>query len=69
MIEKKILINELFIKVDDYLVMRFFDTNSHKLLDEKIEVLTALKNGAVPFEIPKYYDILELMPNDDTLWD
>ncbi len=69
MIEKKILINELFVSVSDYLIMRFFDTDSDELLDEKIEVLSALKNGIVPADIPKYYDVLELMPDDETHWD
>ena len=49
---------DLFLQVRDPLVHRFFDLDSENLLDEKIEVLTALKNGKKPYEIPKYYDIL-----------
>ena len=39
------------------------------MLDEKIEVLTALKEGRKPSEIPKYYDILELYPEEGAQWD
>ena len=38
------------------------------VLDEKIEVLTALKNGKKPEEIPKYYAILEKFTPDQH-WD
>ena len=68
-IEKKMRIMKLVIEVDDLLVSKFFDIDSDKLLDEKIEVLTALKNGKVPGEIPNYYDILELMPKPGVMWD
>lgn len=60
---------ELLAKVDDKLVEQFFDVDSDKLLDEKIEVLTALANGKTPNEIPKYYDVLELYPEDEDIWD
>ena len=67
-IEKIRKIHVLLCEVDDVLVDRFFDLDSENLLDEKIEVLTALKNGKKPSEIPKYYDILEEYTNDQH-WD
>jgi hypothetical protein len=67
--EKMLKIRELLPKVDDLFIYKFFDLESDKMLDEKIEVLTALVNGKKPFEIPKYYDILELYPKDGQLWD
>jgi hypothetical protein len=39
------------------------------LLDEKIEVLTALKEGKHISDIPNFYDILELYPKKGTHWD
>lgn len=69
LIEKKVYISELLGKVNDLLVDKFFDFNSNKLLDEKIEVLTALSKGKHPADIPRYYDILELYPKDDEHWD
>lgn len=66
--EKLVKIYNLLWEVDDVLVHRFFDWDSENLLDEKIEVLTALKNGKKPSEIPKYYDILEEYTNDQH-WD
>lgn len=67
--EKMIKIFELLAKVNDRLVEQFFDIESEKLLDEKIEVLTALVNGKKPNEIPNYYEVLELYPKDDEIWD
>lgn len=66
--EKLMKVHQLLTEVDDVLVDRFFDTDSEKLLDEKIEVLTALKNGKKPEEIPKYYSILEKFTPDQH-WD
>ena len=59
----------LLLDVRDPMVHAFFDKNSEELLDEKIEVLTALIDGKTPSEIPKYYDILELKPDDGSHWD
>ena len=59
----------LLLDVMDPMVHAFFDKNSEELLDEKIEVLTALIEGKTPSEIPKYYDILELKPDDTDHWD
>ena len=67
--EKILKIFELLPQVDDLLIDRFFDVESDKMLDEKIEVLTALASGKKPIEIPKYYDILELYPKDGQGWD
>ena len=60
----------LLLDVRDPMVHAFFDKDSEELLDEKIEVLTALIEGKTPSEIPKYYDILELKPDDnESHWD
>lgn len=48
--------------------LKYFDLDSDKMLDEKIEVLEALKNGKTIGEIPKFYDVLELMPKEG-IWD
>lgn len=71
MIEKKIQVMELHAEVmmDDILVAKFFDLESDEQLDLKIKVLTQLKNGVPPKDIPEYYSILELYPADDHNWD
>lgn len=66
--EKMLKILELYPLIHDTFILKFFDLDSDKMLDEKIEVLTALKNGKVPAEIPKYYKILEKFPKDE-MWD
>lgn len=67
--EKKLMkVHQLLTEVSDVLVDRFFDLDSENLLEEKIEVLTALKNGKKPEEIPKYYTILEKFTPDQH-WD
>lgn len=48
--------------------LKFFDLDSNEMLDEKIEVLEALKAGKTIKEIPKFYDVLELMPKEG-IWD
>lgn len=72
-IEKKIMIAELLLEIDDILISQFFDISSEEMPDEKIEVLTALKQGKKPIQIEKYYDILELYPKNTscvcTHWD
>lgn len=67
--EKWLKVMDLLSQVKDPMVHAFFDTDSEELLDEKIEVLTALIEGKTPSEIPKYYDILELKPSDEDHWD
>lgn len=71
LIEKEIKVRKLFLEVENFppMLQQFFDLDSDKLLDEKIEVLTLLKAGKEISEIPKFYDILELYPLDDTHWD
>lgn len=68
LIQKKEQIFDLLMSVDDDLIRRYFDPDSDELLDEKIEVLTSLKEGKTISEIPKYYDILELLPKEG-VWD
>ena len=46
-------------EVDDDL-LRYFDVDSDKLIDEKIKVLTDLKSGKQIIDIPNYYDVFEL---------
>lgn len=48
--------------------LKFFDRDSDEMLDEKLEVLEALKAGKSIEEIPNFYDVLELMPKDE-MWD
>lgn len=67
-IEKKAKILDLLFAVDCYEVDQFFDADSDKMLDDKIEVLTALKEGKPIAEIPKFYDVLELYPKNE-MWD
>ena len=68
LIIKKDRIMDLLFKVDNYEVSKFFDVESEEMLDDKIEVLTALSEGKTIAEIPKFYDVLELMPKDG-IWD
>ena len=49
--------------------LAYFDRDSEDLLDEKIEVLAALAEGKPIEDIPNFYDILELMPEDGQKWD
>lgn len=68
MIEKRAKILDLLFEVDCYEVSRFFDVDSDEMLDDKIEVLTALKEGKTIAEIPNFYDVLELYPKNE-MWD
>lgn len=47
----------------------FFDIDSSEMLDKKIEVLEKLANGVVSANIPAYYEVLELYPEQDEIWD
>ena len=68
--KKHMKINELYMyAVGDRLYNLFFDLDSNEMLDEKIQVLTDLKNGKTPGEIPNYYKILELYPQNGEMWD
>lgn len=67
-------IDRLMVECSDYLVHCFFDHDSLKMLDEKIEVLRRLNAGERPDKIPNYYKILEKYPSSTgksatTLWD
>lgn len=66
---KKAKIDDLLMKVNFVPFEQFFDSNSDKLLDEKIKVLTALQEGKTISDIPNFFDILELYPKDGTYWD
>ena len=69
--EKLIQVRNLATEVmeNDIKVEQFFDLDSEEKLDLKIDVLTRLKNGVPPSEIPEYYSILELLPEDGQKWD
>lgn len=68
--EKLIQVHVLLDEIPfDRLIMKFFDPSSEEMLDLKIKVLTQLKDGIPPADIPEYYDILELYPADDQIWD
>lgn len=69
--EKMIQVMELYAEVSgmDLLVSKFFDLDSEEKLDLKIKVLTQLKNGIPSKDIPGYYSILELYPEDGVMWD
>lgn len=70
LIEKRVKVRKLFFEVDfPPMMIQFFDLDSDELLDEKIEVLTALKEGTPISEIPNFYDILESYPKDNKHWD
>lgn len=66
--EKKLKILELLSEVSEPF-LQFFDVDSDEMLDDKIEVLTALKEGKTISEIPKFYDVLELYPPEGEMWD
>lgn len=66
--EKWIKMADLYTKVNDPMIYQFFDLDSEKMLDEKIQVLTALAEGKAPADIPNYYKVLELLPTDQP-WD
>ena len=66
--EKLMNVYALLAEVSVVLFDRFFDVDSEELLDEKIEVLTALKDGKPPDQIPQYYSILENF-DPDHHWD
>ena len=63
-------VRQVFSEVDfPPTMIQFFDLDSDELLDEKIRVLTALKDGKQIADIPNFYDILELYPKDGEHWD
>jgi hypothetical protein len=68
-LEKWSKMMDLLAQVYDPMIHAFFDTDSEEVLDEKIEVLTALIEGKTPSEIPNYYEVMELKPDDESRWD
>lgn len=66
---KKAWIDDLLMEVNFVPFEQFFDSDSDKLLNEKIEVLTAMKEGKAIPDIPNFYDILELYPKEEVHWD
>ena len=68
-IDKKLLIYKLFMGISDLIVLNFFDLESNKMLDEKIEVLQELNEGKAPMNIDNYYKVLELYPAKNIIWD
>ena len=66
--EKKMQIMDLFSYAIGVPEMKYFNLDSDELLDEKIEVLTQIKEGKTIAEIPNFYKVLEDLPKDD-LWD
>ena len=70
LIDKIVKVRQLFSEVDfPPTMIQFFDLDSDELLDEKIRVLTALKDGKQIADIPNFYAILELYPKDGGHWD
>lgn len=67
--EKLNILFKLFADCDDQLMLKFLDLDSEKMLDDKIDVLSKLNAGVKPVDIKKYYDILELYPKEDVIWD
>lgn len=69
MIEKHMKINELYPYLAEVpMLMKYFDSESDKMLDEKIQVLEALKEGKNIKDIPYFYEVFELLP-EEGIWD
>lgn len=66
--EKKIQIMDLLSYTIGIPEMKYFNLESDELLDEKIEVLTQIKEGKTIAEIPNFYKVLEDLSEDD-MWD
>lgn len=56
--EKKIQIMDLLSYAIGIPEMKYFNLDSDELLDEKIEVLTQIKEGKTIAEIPNFYKVL-----------
>ncbi len=68
-LEKQMAILELLDSVEIPLpLMNYFDYDSEKLLDKKIEVLQRLKNGESIDNIEGGYSVFELLPEGQH-WD
>ena len=69
MIEKHMKINELYPYLAEVpMFMKYFDSESDQMLDEKIQVLEALKEGKNIKDIPHFYEVFELLP-EEGIWD
>ena len=66
--EKMLKVEDLYTEVFGIPELKYFDLSSEELLDEKIEVLTALKEGKQIGEIPDFYKVLEKLPKEG-IWD
>lgn len=64
--DKKGKIISLLMQINDPVLFEFFDIDSNKMLDEKIEILQRCANGENIMEIGIH--ILEKMPSDG-IWD
>ena len=64
--DKKGVIIDLLMQINDPILLEFFDIESDKMLDEKIEILQRCANGENIMEIGIH--ILEKMPKDER-WD
>lgn len=64
--DKKGKIIELLMQINDPILLEFFDIESDKMLDEKIEILERCVNGENIMEIGVH--ILEKMPKEG-IWD
>ena len=66
--DKKIEIMALLSEIYEPM-LEFLDLDSDKMLDLKIQVLTDLKSGKAIKDIPRFYDVLELYPSENEMWD
>ena len=64
--DKKGVIIDLLMQINDPILLEFFDIESDEMLDEKIEILKRCANGENIMEIGIH--ILEKMPNGER-WD
>lgn len=58
-------IKALYEQVDDYFIKEYFDLDSMKNPDWKIEVLEGLLEGKKPYELEHYDDVLEKYPQKE----
>ena len=66
--KKRMELLKLFSAVYEPL-LKYIDLESYKMLDKKIQGLTALKRGKKITEISNFYKVLEKYPNDVVLQD
>lgn len=64
--DKKGIIIDLLMQINDPILLEFFDIDSNEMLDEKISILQRCANGENIMEIGLH--ILEKMPNEG-IWD